>query len=39
MSKELDRLNLHRRILLDKLAIPSNEATKASLQRHLDRVQ
>ena len=38
MSKELDRLTLHRQIIEGKLAIPSNEATKESLSRHLARI-
>ena len=39
MSKELDRLSLHRSILLGKLAILSNEATQRSLRNHLTRVE
>ena len=39
MSKELDRLSLHRSILMGKLAIPSNEATQRSLRNHLTRVE
>jgi hypothetical protein len=38
MSKELDRLTLHRQIVEGKLAIPSNEATRASLSQHLARI-
>ena len=43
MSKELDRLNLHRGILTGKLALAQrmacNEATQASLRAHLGRVE
>jgi hypothetical protein len=38
MSKELDRLNLHRQIITGKIAIPSNEATQRVLRDHLARV-
>ena len=35
---EFDRLRLHRSILANKLTIPTNEATQASLRAHLGRI-
>ena len=39
MSKELERLSLHRQIIQGKLAIPSNEQTQRVLRDHLRRVE
>ena len=36
---ELARLNLHAEILRGKLALPSNDATRASLMAHLARLE
>jgi len=38
MSKEIDRLTLHHRIIEGKLSIPSNEATRAALSQQLRKI-